>query len=111
MANRYLKALGFIILIAASMTCSSVVEKADFDLLIRGGRVLDGTGNPWFYADVGIRGERIAAVGRLRDATAKRVIDARGRYVLPGFIDIHTHADEPGSRSGLRSEDRQRRAV
>ena len=82
-----------------------------FDLLIRGGRVMDGSGNPWFYADVGIRGARIAAIGHLAGAQAHRVIAASGRLVVPGFIDIHTHVDEPGRRSGIRSEDPRRRAV
>lgn len=63
-----------------------------FDVVIRGGRLLDGTGNPWYYADVGIRGDRIAAVGDLAGATARRTIDATGLYVAPGFIDAHTHA-------------------
>ena len=63
-----------------------------FDLLIRGGRVLDGTGNPWMAADIGIRGDRIAAIGRLPGATATTVLDATGRYVAPGFIDTHSHA-------------------
>ena len=65
-----------------------------FDVLIRGGHVLDGTGNPWFTADVGIRGDRIAAIGRLADAQAGRVVDARGKVVVPGFIDLHSHADD-----------------
>lgn len=64
------------------------------DVLIRNGRVIDGTGNPWFYADVAIDGDRIAAIGDLRDATAKLVIDAQGKVVAPGFIDVHTHADD-----------------
>lgn len=64
-----------------------------FDILIRHGRVLDGTGNPWYYADVGIRGDRIAAVGSLPEATAAREIDATGHFVCPGFIDLHTHSD------------------
>ena len=63
-----------------------------YDLLIRGGRILDGTGNAWFYADVATSGDRIAAVGDLASAQARRVIDARGRYVTPGFIDVHSHA-------------------
>ncbi|HUH13337.1 MAG TPA: D-aminoacylase [Longimicrobiales bacterium] len=72
----------------------------DYDVLIRNGRVLDGTGNPWFYADVAIRGDRIAAVGDLGSASARRVIDATGLYVAPGFIDTHTHAG-----GGLASPD------
>ena len=63
------------------------------DVLIRGGRVIDGAGNPWYRADVGIAGDRIAAVGRLRDEPAKRVIDADGLFVCPGFVDMHTHSD------------------
>ena len=63
-----------------------------FDLLIRGGRLVDGTGNPWRQADVGIRGDRIVAVGRLAGASAATVIDAKDRTVAPGFIDVHSHA-------------------
>nr|NIQ52966.1 amidohydrolase family protein [Gemmatimonadota bacterium]NIY07597.1 amidohydrolase family protein [Gemmatimonadota bacterium] len=66
----------------------------EYDLLFRDARVLDGTGNPWFRADVAVAGDRIAAVGRLGDAAARRVIDARGLYLAPGFIDVHTHAGE-----------------
>jgi N-acyl-D-amino-acid deacylase len=63
------------------------------DVLIRGGRVIDGAGNPWFSADVGLVGDRIAAVGRLADEPAARVIDADGLVVCPGFVDMHTHSD------------------
>jgi len=63
------------------------------DLLIRGGHVIDGTGNPWFAANVGVIGDRIAAVGRLDGEPAARTIDADGLYVCPGFVDMHTHSD------------------
>ena len=65
---------------------------AQYDVLIRNGRVIDGAGNSWIRADVAIRGDSIAAVGQLPGATATRVIDAGGRVVAPGFIDIHTHS-------------------
>jgi N-acyl-D-amino-acid deacylase len=64
-----------------------------YDLLVRGGRVVDGTGNPARVADVAVTNGRIAAVGRLTGG-AKRVVDAAGLIVAPGFIDLHTHADE-----------------
>ncbi len=69
-----------------------VAAQQPYDILIKGGRLLDGTGNPWYYADVAISGDRIVAVGTLDDARAERVIDATGLYVAPGFIDVHTHA-------------------
>lgn len=63
-----------------------------FDLVIRQGRIIDGTGNPWFEGDVAVRGDRIVAVGRV-DGSGRREIAARGRVVAPGFIDIHSHSD------------------
>jgi len=79
---------------------------APYDLIIRNGRVLDGTGNPWFPADIGVRGGRIVTVGSLAGATAARVIDATGKYIAPGFIDIHSHADDGSSpRGGFRDAD------
>lgn len=63
-----------------------------YDIIIRGGRVLDGSGNPWVKADIGIRGDRIVAVGDLARATAATTLSAEGRYVAPGFIDTHSHA-------------------
>jgi N-acyl-D-amino-acid deacylase len=81
-----------------------------FDLLITGGRVIDGSGAPWFRGDVGIEGDRVAAIGRLAHAEARQKIDATGKVVTPGFIDTHVHGDvalladphhEPAIRQGV----------
>ena len=64
----------------------------DYDLLIRGGTIVDGTRMPRYQGDVGIRNGRIAALGHI-EGTAKRVIDASGRIVAPGVVDLHTHYD------------------
>jgi len=73
-----------------------------FDVLIVGGRVIDGTGNPWRRADVGIRGDRIVAVGRLTGASAVVTVDANDRVVAPGFIDVHSHALSNITNASLR---------
>ena len=65
---------------------------AQYDVVIRNGLIIDGTGNPSRHGDIAIRGERIVAIGRLQPHTAKRTIDARGAVVAPGFIDMHSHA-------------------
>jgi dihydroorotase/N-acyl-D-amino-acid deacylase len=59
-----------------------------YDIVIRDGRIVDGTGSPWYAGDVAIRGGRVVAIGRLGDAPARRTIDARGMVVAPGFIDM-----------------------
>ena len=71
----------------------ALAPQAPYDLVIRGGRLLDGAGNPWVRADLAIRGDRIAAIGQLGDLPARRTIDARNRIVAPGFIDMHSHSD------------------
>ncbi|MFQ5983246.1 MAG: amidohydrolase family protein, partial [Woeseiaceae bacterium] len=61
--------------------------------VIRGGKIVDGTGNPWFSGDLAVRGDQIVAVGRVAEVMARREIDARGLVVAPGFIDMHSHSD------------------
>src|SRR5579871_3987723 len=74
-------------------TGHAFADDTPYDVVIRHGKIVDGSGNPWFYGDVAIRGERIVAVGRVPQAKAKREIDARGLIVAPGFIDMHSHSD------------------
>ena len=69
------------------------LKAADFDVLVRGARVVDGSGNPWYIADVGVKDGRIAAIGRLAGKTADRELAANGRVLSPGFIDVHTHIE------------------
>ena len=64
-----------------------LAQPASYDLIVSGGRVVDGAANPWFRADIGINGDTIAAIGDLAGATAKQRIDAHGLTVAPGFID------------------------
>jgi len=68
---------------------------AGFDVVILHGRIIDGSGNPWYYGDVGIRGDRIVAIGNLEGAAAKKTVDAKGMVVAPGFIDMLGQSEFP----------------
>src|SRR6516225_4991259 len=68
-------------------------DDAPFDLVLRGGKIVDGTGNPWFYGDLAVKGDKIAALGKIDLKAGKREIDVRGFVVAPGFIDMHSHSD------------------
>lgn len=95
----------------ATLTFASAVFAQDYDLVLRGGEIMDGSGAAAVRADVAVSGDRIVAVGDLSGATAERVIDATGFTVTPGFIDVHSHADGPGEGGGLRHPDSRRRAA
>src|ERR1700720_2958919 len=77
-----------LISMASLVTPSLSAQTEGYDIIIMNGRIVDGTGNPWFFGDVAIRGDRIVKVGRLGPARAKRRIDAHGLIVAPGFIDM-----------------------
>src|SRR6476661_5161574 len=78
-----------------SLLILSVATRAQdrADIIIRNGRVLDGTGNSWIRADLAIKDGRILRIGKLNSMTAAREIDAKGMIVAPGFIDVHTHIE------------------
>lgn len=64
-----------------------------YSLLIKNGKIIDGTGNPWLYADVAVKGERIVRIGQIEGDSSEKTIDAKNLLVCPGFIDQHSHAD------------------
>jgi len=90
-----LKTIFSIVAIFASCFLPEIAasEEMAFDLVIRNGRIIDGTGNPWYVGDVAVRGDRILAVGNVPAGQIKRELDARGLVVAPGFIDMHSHSD------------------
>ena len=70
-----------------------LAAQEDFDLLIKNGKIIDGTGNSWVYGDIGIKNGRISKTGKLDASSAIKTIDAAGLMVAPGFIDVHTHIE------------------
>ena len=84
--KRYRAVVAILILLVSVAGCAA--QESSFDLIITNGHVIDGTGSPWYSADIGIRGGKIAAIGNLSQAQCKRSIDANRRVVAPGFIDM-----------------------
>jgi len=88
-----LTALALCAFLFARLPVNAEAPAPPYDLLITNARIVDGSGNPWFRADVAIKDGRIARIGRLGSDTANRTIDARGQILAPGFIDVHTHVE------------------
>ena len=74
------------------MPSAHAIQDAPFDLVLRNGKIVDGTGNPWYYGDLAVQGDKIVALGKIT-AKGKREIDAKGLIVAPGFVDMHSHSD------------------
>lgn len=82
----------FIALLCMLLFCG-FTAKSQFDVLILGGKIIDGTGNSWFYGDVAVKDGKIVYVGKMSNVTATKVINAKGLIVAPGFIDVHAHVE------------------
>jgi dihydroorotase/N-acyl-D-amino-acid deacylase len=86
--SRFLTLAVLLIVSALAFAADHAAADAPFDLVISNGHIIDGTGSPWYSGDIGIRDGRIAAIGNLSGAARKRTVDAKGRVVAPGFIDM-----------------------
>src|SRR5882724_1909807 len=74
--------------------CQYSFAQSGIDILIQNGKIMDGTGNSWFYGDVGINDGKIVFVGKNSHVKANQIIDAKGLVIAPGFIDVHTHIED-----------------
>src|SRR6185436_6554410 len=81
------------ILLLLLFFAQTVNAQQSYDLLIRNGKIIDGTGNSWFYADIAIKDGKIVRIGKLNSATAVKIVDAKGLIVAPGFVDVHGHIE------------------
>src|SRR5437773_5260860 len=91
MITKLFSSLALIAVLLAAVV--SHAQQANYDLVIAGAHIVDGTGAPWFVGDVAIVGDRIAAIGDLRNATAKQRVEASGLIVSPGFIDVQGQSE------------------
>ena len=87
-----MKKLILSLIIVTLISSCNKSQPFDYDLLIRGGTVFDGSGSPGIVGDIGVRGDRIVAIGDIKGRSG-RTIEANGLYVTPGFIDMHSHSE------------------
>ena len=87
-----MKQLLFFLLFAQSVTAQHPIA-IGYDILIRNGKIIDGTGNSWYYGDIAVKDGKIVSIGKLSNAAATKIIDAKGLIVAPGFIDVHAHIE------------------
>lgn len=80
-------------LLIALTLISQSVQAQSYDVIITNGKIIDGTGNSWYYGNIGIVNGKVAAIGKLENTQAKKTIDAKGLIVAPGFIDVHAHIE------------------
>lgn len=93
--NRLQSVVLVVVVLAAMAASQQAPSVQPFDVMILNGKIIDGSGNPWYSGDIGIRGDRIAAIGKLQGAQAKTIIDAHGLVVAPGFIDMLGQSEFP----------------
>lgn len=86
--------LNILIFLFAILYSSQPVLSQSCDILIQNGKIIDGTGNSWYYGDVAVKAGNIIAIGKLSHLTADKIIDAKGLIVAPGFIDVHAHIED-----------------
>jgi len=101
-----LKNIFFIFFTSFALTLNYIYSGNNYDIVIGNGKIVDGSGNPWYEADIGIIGDRIVHIGNLQSHSTAKFIDAKNLIVSPGFIDPHTHAirgvfDVPNVESSL----------
>ena len=80
-----------ILVTVIALFAGTVLHAQQLDYMIANGKIIDGSGNSWYYGDVGIKDGKIVRIGKGTNWTAKRTIDAKGLIVAPGFVDVHTH--------------------
>ena len=93
--NRSQSVIVVVVVLAVMVGAQQATPAQAFDVIILNAKIIDGSGNPWYSGDIGIRGDRIAVIGKLQSAQAKRTIDAHGLVVAPGFIDMLGQSEFP----------------